>query len=116
MVNETNISNETEEVKDTPKRRGRKPLTPEEKEARAKAKKENKVAIKKSKNDTTTLSSVKDKLSSVIGSALTSEYIKKVNKMKNADEVQILSALIQGFVDGSIEFEEKTIITVKGNK
>lgn len=41
------------------------------------------------------------------------EFIKKARKIKNSNENQILNMLITAFIDDEIEFEEKTILTVK---
>lgn len=118
MSDEINVSNvELNIVKEdgdatenvAPKKRGRKPLTPEEKEARAKQRLEN----KKAKN-TTTLS-LKECLDFLVGKDLSDSFIKKISDIKSVDEKQVISALIQGFINDDIKFEEKVILTVKSN-
>lgn len=125
---ETKVEEVTIADTPAPKKRGRKPMTPEEKAAKAKERAEKKSKTskpakatktapakrgRKKKEESVKVAYASDHLSALVDKELVLAFSKKVSKMKNADELQIIEALVQGFVDGSIEFEEKTVITVK---
>lgn len=88
--------------------RGRRALTEEEKEQK---RLEKEAQDAQNQKDLTTFFSLT--ITELTSFELVSDYFSKVKSLKGADEKQILKALLEGFINGSIEFEERTVLTVK---
>lgn len=86
----------------------RKPMTEEEKEQR----KQTRLANKEAKeNEIRKFASLT--LTELISYEDITKFLQKVNQLNNADEKQVLTMLLQSFINGDIEFEEKTILSIK---
>lgn len=90
--------------------RGRKVLTEEEKEQRRKEREAKQAA---QENEISEFAS--STLTELIGYESAVAFYQKVESLENADKKQILSMLVDGFLDGSIEFEERVVLSLKRN-